>query len=106
MPIQQQGDEGVIRFIAQHMVCEVCGSPYTRHNVQVVFHQNMTWMLQAICPTCQAQQVMTAYDQPPYAQLRKRDQVAPSPVTPADVERWAAFLARFHGDMYDLLAMS
>jgi len=106
MENQQEGSRDVIAFVVRHMACDACGEAYAEDNVCVVLHTDEQLVLEACCEACHAQQVITAYDRPPYEQLHREEPVVPVIVTQDDVEGWSAFLAGFTGDVYDLLAQS
>ena len=94
----------MIAYVVRHVACDACGVAYAEDNVSVVLHNDQQLVLEACCVACQAQQIITAYDRPPYEQLRHAEPVVPAIVTQDDVEGWSAYLAGFTGDVYDLLA--
>lgn len=96
--------DSLIAFVARHMTCEDCDETYSPGDVQVVLHEGDQWTLTATCPACHAERTVTAYDRAPYQELRPREPVIPGPITQDGVDEWAAYLATFGGDMYDLLA--
>lgn len=106
MEIQQEGSRDVIAFVVRHVACTACGEAYAEDNVSVVLHNDQQLVLEARCEACQAQQVVTAYDRPPYKQLHRAEPVVPAVVTQDDVDGWSTFLDDFAGDVYDLLAHS
>jgi hypothetical protein len=90
-------------YVQRVMVCDCCGAPYTTDDVQVVLHRDSQWELTATCSACSAERAVTAYDEPPYSQLRSGPPVVPSEVTQDEVAAWASYLAEFDGDIFDLL---
>lgn len=94
----------MIAYVTRHVRCSVCGEAYGPDDVRVVLYDDSQWDLVATCPACHAQRLVSAYDQPPYVYWRSRPAAPPGPITEADMEAWAAFLAGFWGDMFDLLA--
>jgi len=96
----------LIAYVLRVMACDGCGCEYSAEDVQVVYHRDAQWELTATCPRCRATRVVTAYDRPPYHQLRNGADVVPSRVTRDEVTAWTAYLAEFTGDVFDLLAQS
>jgi len=92
-------DSELIAYVIRHLACEDCGQSYSLDDVRVVLHADFQWDLVATCPVCAAERVVTAYDHPPYEQLRGRA----VPLTREDVREWRAFLAVFRGDLRELL---
>jgi hypothetical protein len=103
---EHQGASEVISYITRYMVCGHCGQPYSAEDVRVELYKDGQWTLIATCPACHAEQPITAYDSPPYGQLRPAGVAAPAQVTQETVNEWADFLSGFTGDIYDLLANS
>ncbi|MCL4237566.1 MAG: hypothetical protein KJ047_04880 [Anaerolineae bacterium] len=69
-------------------------------------HEHDEWSLVATCPSCSAQRVITAYDEPPYRRLDGPHGPSLPPLSARDMIEWRAFLKQFGGDMIDLLAGS
>ncbi len=103
--ITRPGDD-LIAYVLRAMTCDGCGCDYSTDDIRVVFHRDAQWELTATCPTCRATRVVTAYDRPPYHDLRSGGDVVPSEVTRDEVTAWTAYLTEFSGDMFDLLAQS
>ncbi len=97
------GDD-LIAYVLRAMACDGCGGEYSAEDVKVAIHRDAQWELTATCPACRAARVVTAYDRPPYFQLRSGPDVVPSEVTRDEVAAWMSYLAEFTGDMFDLLA--
>jgi hypothetical protein len=101
----EDGLREVIAFVIRRMVCQTCGAPYREEDVRPVLHEEIRHMLIATCPSCQAEQTITAYDSPPYVQLRDMARITPTRITAETVTGWATLLESFSGDMYDLLEL-
>ncbi|NLX11879.1 MAG: hypothetical protein GXY36_19705 [Chloroflexi bacterium] len=105
MTTEEAGSDLVVAYVVRHIGCEACGGTYRPEDVQVVLHHDTQWALKATCPVCYVERAITAYDQPPYQQLRRDPGLfVPAPITSDDSSMWADFLATFTGDVYDLLA--
>jgi hypothetical protein len=103
MPSNEPGATDVIAYVTRYVTCDACGGSYEAEHVRVMLHHDGQWVLLAACPVCQSEQRVTGYDQPPYLHFRVPD-VVPAEITRETVSGWAAFLAAFEGDIYDLLA--
>lgn len=94
----------LIGFVTRHLACAQCGSAYAPADVRVTQRDRDEWLLTATCPVCGDPRAITAYDGPPYLRLGNQAGSLFSPLTARDVVEWRAFLARFEGNMVDLLA--
>jgi hypothetical protein len=104
MPIEQPGASEVIAFVTRYMVCAACSQTYGPDDIRVALHKDGQWSLIACCPACQVERLVTAYDRPPYADLKRVGSVQPSKITQEAVDEWTTFLESFTGDAFDLLA--
>ncbi len=104
MLAEHSGTRDLIAFVVRHVSCSVCNHAYAADDVAIVRHSAESWVLAATCPSCHTERLITAFDRPPYALLPHMGMGILPPITQAEVDEWARFLAHFRGDLKALLA--
>lgn len=110
--------EGELRRIVLSAVdeCAVCGQPYAEDSVAVIGRRANIWVISLCCRQCQRQGFVAAVvggsaeaavTEPVIRPAQSSSgQVAPSPISLADVQAMRDFLAAFRGDLCRYLTQS
>lgn len=87
----------LIQRLVATLPCSHCGRAYRGQDIFVIMTDAAEWLLTAHCPGCGAESLIRAYEEhavtPGYEE----------PPDLAEVAAWHHFLARFEGDLRDLL---
>lgn len=87
----------LIQRLIDSLPCSECGSTYRWEDVFVVEEEAYSWTLVAFCKDCGIETVVQAMLEP--TDILSVDE----PPDLAEVAAWRYFLARFDGDLRDLL---
>ncbi|GAB4568745.1 MAG: hypothetical protein Kow0077_00120 [Anaerolineae bacterium] len=89
--------DALIRYLIDRLPCAHCGATYRKQDVLVIEEDIENWTLAATCPDCGEETLVHAF--------AEFEDSLPLEAPPdlAEVAAWRHFLARFDGDLRDLM---
>lgn len=86
----------LIQYLVETLPCSECGAAYHAHDVLIVEREADAWSVVVLCPECGVESMVKAYVD---------DSLEGVILPPDEIELidWRRFLARFDGDLRDLL---